>query len=143
MKLLHTFFFSLVFLALMGACKSPDYQPDTYPDSQIIFGSGGGFSGMVSSYILLEDGRLFDKAPTSEAFSRLKKVNRKSARQLFDQLTQMKESGTTLDAPGNLYYFIELKEAQSESYKLTWGDGGSPAPEAVVAFYQTLMDATR
>lgn len=137
------FFLCTAVLGLFSGCKSQDYQPDTYPDSQIIFGSGGGFTGMVSTYVLLEDGRIFDKAPASESFTLLKKGEKKAARACFEQLSKMKMAEMVLDYPGNLYYFIELKAPETAPYRLTWGDMNTAIPDEVSALYQALMQTTR
>ncbi|MEZ4773390.1 MAG: hypothetical protein R3D00_09415 [Bacteroidia bacterium] len=143
MKYLSIISFFLTCMSLLSGCKSQDYQPETYPDAQIIFGSGGGFTGMVSTYVLLEDGRIYDKAPTSDSFSLLKKGKKKMAKALFAQLNEMKMAETTVDAPGNLYYFIEMKGPDPETYRLVWGDQAAEVPDTLLSLYRSLMDATK
>ncbi|MEZ4824793.1 MAG: hypothetical protein R3C61_00650 [Bacteroidia bacterium] len=135
--------FPIMLMVFALACKSQDYNHENYPDARIVFGSGGGFTGMVSTYVLLEDGRIFDKAPTSESFSLLKKGKKSTAKALFLRIAEISQTNEPINIPGNIYYFIEWHSPEGEPYRLTWGDMRNPAPEAVTAFYQTLLDATK
>ncbi|MEO6758357.1 MAG: hypothetical protein ABIO24_02805, partial [Saprospiraceae bacterium] len=59
MKILLISITLLATAALFLFCKQPKYSAGNFPEKQLRWGSGGGFTGQVNSYVLLENGQLF------------------------------------------------------------------------------------
>lgn len=132
--------FSLL-LFFYGSCRSTKYQsPTDFPDRQIIFGSGGGIAGLVKTYTLLENGQLFKSSTMDSTYTALKASDKKRVSQVFNNYTFMGIDKINMNAPGNMYYFIEYKDKEAKVHKITWGLGESPQEEANLnLFYSQLL----
>ena len=93
---------------------------DTYKKSQIIFGSGGGFTNLVNEYRLLENKKLYHKRSTDSVFAELGKQNNETVRILFDKTKVLFEDTTALHNPGNMYYFIKFRN-DKQTQEIVWG----------------------
>ena len=138
------------FLCLMGifasllSCKTREYQypPQDYTDQQILFGSGGGFTGFYTHYALLENGQLFVKEPKAEAFTEMKKISKKETKAFFKTIAQMMEEGVKQKATGNMNYYVKLTDGEGE-YELRWADDPSGINQEILDLYQALMVHTQ
>ncbi len=136
---------SSIFLALvaclyilsLNACKS-SYTPSTFPKSQLIFGYGGGFAGTVNTYFLLPDGSLFYLAPGQDEAELIQKMKKSEAKTFFKEAEELDLQGRNLNAPGNMYAFVGIKEGE-KVHKLIWDKDLGKAPMDLKDFYQRLM----
>ncbi len=119
------------------SCKTYD-SPDNYPERQIVFGSGGGFTGKVQSYTLLENGQLFHHNGISNTTKELEKIDKTKAKDLFNKLSKADIENTKYDDPGNMYYFVKSKKGTKE-HSVTWGGQKGKTPEACNQLYKELM----
>ncbi|MBK8843045.1 MAG: hypothetical protein IPO33_09470, partial [Saprospiraceae bacterium] len=62
----------LLIIFTFFSCKSTLLPPDQYKQEQLIFGSGGGFSGAYNEYMLLDDGRLYERGKDKTSLNQLK-----------------------------------------------------------------------
>lgn len=140
----YYFFFAIAAAVIVSVsgCKSQEYSPETYPDKQLMFGSGGGFSGLVSTYVLLENGRIYDKPPTGDAYSRLTKISRKKAHEHFETAEELSNSEDGISEPGNIYHFVWLISS-TDTVSWTWGNPQKQPSEELEQLYKTLMEETR
>lgn len=128
---------SLMSLAILS-CQTGSYQASALPPRQLCFGEGGGFTGAVKEYTLLENGQLFFREGVDSPLQELKPVRRSRARALFSELEEMNFSGITLDEPGNIYRFIEWRE-EGFRHRVSWGRSPElPAP-SVQDYYRRLQ----
>lgn len=102
---------------------------------EIIFGWGGGFTGMVDQYSLLKDGTL------KKGTEVLKKLDNKQLRTVMKLVDKVNFSKLKLNDPGNLYYFLTMKTGDTEQ-KLQWNDQ-TAVPEEVKAAYDALINLTK
>lgn len=128
------FLFSLILC--FSFCKSQKYTPTDYPSGQIIFGSGGGFANAINEFALLENGQLFSKTSREGDYLHTKKLNKNMVQQMFENIDFLNLKKVDLNSPGNLYYYIEVKE-KDDSHKIVWG-GQEAAPQKVKDFYKIL-----
>ncbi|HFB99600.1 MAG TPA: hypothetical protein ENJ53_02235 [Phaeodactylibacter sp.] len=135
MKKITYFFFLLTIAYSFSFCKTQQYSPTDYQKGQIIFGSGGGITGSVMEYSLLENGQLFSKSGMGAEFVALKKLKSNVVTQLFKNIEVLKLKEVQLNDPGNRYYFIQIKGADTD-HKITWGNNS--APKSVTSFYKIL-----
>ena len=117
-------------------CTPKNYTPVDYPKSQITFGNGGGITGMVKEYTLLENGAIFTKANVGAEYEAFKKVDSKVVKQLFNNIEFLNLEDVQLNEPGNRYYFIQLK-GKDLDHNITWG-GSKDVPRQVKTFYNIL-----
>lgn len=131
--------FLIIISLLFSFCKS--YSPNQLPDQQLIFGKGGGFAGIETSYTLLNNGQIFKSNSADTSLIELKKIAKSKAKGLFSALETVSFDSIQLNAPGNLYQFIE-SQTEGKTHKVVWGadDRTSPTPETLKNLYKNLMD---
>ena len=139
---------TLLYLILAGcflwSCK-PTYTATELPEvteAQLRFGSGGGITGAVSSWILLENGQLFWQENARSEYVEKGRVSRKAAKVVFEQATTLAVQEADIQAPGNIYQFVEMKTAAG-SGKATWGDPSVTISPEFTNLYQALMALTK
>ncbi len=135
-----SFFMATVILSFLGSCGATKYSPDSLPDRQIHFGQGGGFTGAVTHYMLLDNGQIFVQKEEMEMspLEAVKDVDRKKAKTLFKQAAELGLEQIEWDKPGNMYYFLGLNEGNMD-HRITWGSTVSPELKAVVDYHKELM----
>ncbi len=133
-KILPVFLLSTLFFA---NCKVVKYTPGNLPVNQLIFGNGGGFTGVETSYTLLENGQIFKQVGVNGTYQELKPINRKKAKSLFEKAVTLQLFKLDINQPGNLYYFVREINQQIDS-KVTWGAGDFLPPQGLVFLYKDL-----
>ena len=134
--------FILAFLIISGltiAC-GPQGVLYEYQNTQITFGSGGGFTGQVTEYNLDARGNLkmIDGLAGSE--TNIGKVKKADLRQIYKTLSEINLSKMNIDQPGNMYYFI--KEVDSSStHEVIWGNPDYNTPVEIQEFYDMLISS--
>ncbi len=137
--------FSVRFLLMALAvsnCKSPSYTPATLPEKQLIFGSGGGFSGAVTRYILLENGQLFRYDSLPETLVEMGRVRKSKAKAHFKTIDQLALQKRKINEPGNVYYFLEYQYKNYHA-KCIWGNSDYEVDKELSNFYQALTNEAR
>ena len=134
-NLIKTLIVALVFVQI--ACKTTRYSPADFPDGQIIFGSGGGFSGLLIEYILLENGQLFKKTSADKKIMEGKAISSQQTKQVFNNYSFLKIGNAKHNHPGNLYYFIRYKR-KDKGHEVVWGDNTYPMDPQIKVYYQIL-----
>ncbi len=125
------------------SCKSTKYDsPTESPDPQITFGSGGGFTGAVTDYTLLENGQLFKRNSMKNEFLAMHKIKSDVVEQMFKNYEFLKIGEETINEPGNLYYFIQFKDKDKNEHKITWNDQ-SAVSDNVKTYYGILSSITK
>ena len=138
MKLLQPFFLVTIIVCLGFACTPTRYTPLDFPDAQIRFGSGGGFTGVITEYVLLENGQLFKKVSTSDDYEVLPKLKKNRTKQIFNNYHFLNLQTIEFNQPGNLYHFIQFKN-KNEEHRITWGD--NHMPDQNVKLFNTTLQA--
>jgi hypothetical protein len=103
--------------------------------TEMVFGWGGGFTGMIEEYHLLKNGTL------KKASEEIKKVDAKQMKLILKAFKKVNFNKTKLNDPGNLYYFMAVKEGDNEQ-RLIWNDQTQLPPE-VKAAYDLLISTTK
>jgi hypothetical protein len=132
----------LLCLSIMGlsACKTSYTTPEDYPKTQLVFGSGGGFAGTVNTYYLLEDGSVFHEAPRDTTAQKIRALDKQEAKALLAEAEALDIPTRQLNAPGNMYAFIEWRTAETRN-RLVWdlNNANSKVDPALQAFHKKLM----
>lgn len=136
MKTLHSIFLLLTFI--FSSAFYPVYvERKKEKFEKIIFGSGGGFTGLVTSYTLNSNGSLISESSKET----IKTLNLKKVKEVNKKITYSNVSNLAFNNPGNFYYFIEVQE-KGKTNRVTWSDE-KKAPEKVIQLYQYLTDLTK
>lgn len=122
--------FSLFLLCCSPAKKSTQQQTQAYNlDRCVIFGSGGGFTGLITGYKIDAHGKVSGWSQTLNAErieKPLYKASDDSARMLFATIDSIHFKTILFDQPGNYSRFITLVEGDSV-YTVTWSNISPPA----------------
>lgn len=129
---------AVLFLAL-GCSSTKNSSPENYSKRQIIFGNGGGFTGKVDTYILLDNGQLYNQvALTGSNYQQLPSLDPEITKQIFENYDRLQLNKKMLNDPGNLTYFVKMKQKEDE-HKLTWGGAQQKLDPNVNRFYMNLF----
>jgi len=132
----------LLFLLCVFAfwnCNRSTHTYDQLPPEFVRFGTGGGFSGEVRTYTLLENGQFFlERSLQRDTAEELPPLKRKRAIQLFEAAG--KAACTDVLRPANRYAFL-YRFSPSDTCRWMWpADQQAPDP-AVEAAYRQLREA--
>ncbi len=141
---------SYLFLALAGivlglyACRSHKYTAASLPDEVLIFGNGGGFTGIEHRYILCDNGQLFRQEGVGGAIEAAGYLRRRTARQAFEAIDSLGLRTLHYEKPGNVYHFFELPSGET-AHRIVWDPNKSDEalPEDVRTFHAHLMELVR
>jgi hypothetical protein len=125
-------------LSLLNGCHLQRYTPATFPGKQLTFGSGGGFSGQVTEYTLLENGQLFQHNTLTKEMKQLRRLGWKKRRWAFAEAEKLNLNKLSFNHPGNRYYFIQVKKGDA-THRVTWGNPTEVTPPQLEEFYQQLL----
>lgn len=131
-------FLALMAISLLFSCKASKALPHEYSKEQILFGDGGGFSGLLNTYVLLQDARLFQQVSDS-TFQSMGKIDRSICKQIFQQTDNLRLDTLDFDFPGNLYYFYGTRKETEES-QIVWGGAQANPPKEIVDLRAQLME---
>ncbi len=129
-------------LLLAGNCKIVQYTPTDYPKEQISFGTGGGFSGIVTEYFLLRNGDFFKMTSIEEGFKKGNPVDERRTQQVFSNYYFLGIDDVEFNHPGSAYYFITYKHGENE-HQVVWGDGAHAVDTRVKTFYRNLRQLVK
>jgi hypothetical protein len=133
---------ALALVAPMVACSSGKAVPAQDKGEQLHFGQGGGFTGAVTYYILLDDGRMFSRTADSTDIY-LTTLAKPLTRQLFSHYRLVGLDKQSFNEPGNLYRFLELHAGGALVNRMTWGAEGFTPPSGLAEYHLLLMKSTK
>lgn len=129
----------LLVSTLMIQCKSKDYMtPYEYDGRTITFGGGGGFTGKVAGYTLMENGQIFQGTNLEGNVTALKKISKDKVEQCFNNYDQLGLSNLNIDSPGNMYKYVTMKQGD-KTHKITWGSAEANESKELRVFHANLM----
>lgn len=84
-------------------------------------GKGGGFTGVYEEYILCEDGKVYkrDFNYDREVFS--KQLSTADVNYFLEQIEALGIEGESINEPGNMSYYIEIREGKIVINQILWG----------------------
>lgn len=135
-------FFSCLCLGLFFSCNNKVYTLSELPDKQIIFGSGGGFTGAYTQYLLLENGQLFFTTNHGKTYDVIENMNKKTAKDFFKEVETLMKSKKIKNQPGNMTYFVHYKTGETTT-KIIWGQNGPQIDDDIDSFYNALNKSVK
>ena len=122
------------------SCASQNTTSSAGKDTQLYFGSGGGFSGISKDFRLSANGTMQQKPSITSAWGDIGKVPQATTDQLFSQVQQLGISELQHDYPSNRYYYIETKGDAPN--KVMWGNPDHPPADEIKILHSILMKLT-
>ena len=122
---------ALLLMVLVQSCHTPQYTADKLPERQLVFGRGGGFSGLEITYILLENGQFWKEEGVGTSPVALPAISRSQASQLFEKAESHLFGEVSLNTVGNTYSFVGLHMKDRRS-RITW-TGELPAVDPALS----------
>jgi len=132
----HRILISIFILTLFVSCSTTGKVTNDTVSKHLIFGNGGGFTGIYTSYKIQEDGSVFALLPDS-TFKPVKKLKKKEARSLFEQADKIKITQPVFNHPGNMTWFIKYRVNGAETVYI-WGDSNVSVPTEIKDLYNKL-----
>ena len=130
--------FYLLLVCLLAACASTSKtsKTKTAPSEQIRFGSGGGFTGGVTEYCVLNSGKLYMR----KAFEDTEKLKAslQDITTCFEECENIGFKAIDFNKPGNTYSFIEL-HSQNTIHRVTFNPHQPNLPKDLVHFNNMLL----
>ncbi len=137
----QTFSFSILLFLFIGLYScTHKIATDKLPQTQIVFGHGGGFVGVERQHALLPDGRIVRLQRDSPTQKIVANIGEKKAASYYAQVDSMRLRTWMYNVPGNIFHYIVLVKEGKKANKIVWDGGGGDknAPVAIEEFYQKL-----
>jgi len=136
---------SFILLVLLAfSCKTnkvANLADNTLP--YLTFTSGGGFAGQYTTYVLLENGQIFEKGQFASGTEPDSKpagtISKEQAQQIFSNYTVLDLDNVNQESYGNYTYTI-IKTDGDQQHKLVWEKDKAGA-EILQVFYKNAMNA--
>ncbi len=128
-----------ILIILFQAGCSRKVTMEKIPTPQISFGSGGGFTNLITEYILLEDGKIVKKSKEGERYDIIARIGKDKAAQCYIGAKVLKLDTLQFNEPGNMYYFVTLKKDDKTENRIVWGSVDKPISDEVKSFHKLLL----
>jgi hypothetical protein len=118
------------------ACRNTKYTLGNLPGFQLRWGNGGGFAGIETTFILLDNGQVF-KQTGKDAPSEIKNAGAKKAKSLYKMIETLGLEKIDFLHPGNTYDFVEVFR-DDRAKRIAWGAKDYPVDTKILDFYRQL-----
>lgn len=136
----------LIPLILLFGCQSTKTIPADYEGERLVFGIGGGFTGGVTTYCLLENGYVYKKTgvpgKNENPYKKVERWNKADRTAVFAQAVEAIKIFEYEGKPGNLYAFVEC-DIEAGKGRYTWDDGDPPTGDIMYELYVALMNKVK
>ena len=109
---------------------------------RISFGSGGGFTGAYTEYILNGKGTLSTIKPFTDSTIAIKTLDKKAFKTIFKTIESKSIQKIKQNESGNMNTFIKLYNGTTIAKTYQWADGKTP-PKEIAELYQSLINLTK
>jgi hypothetical protein len=129
----------VAFFTFSLGCKPTKVNLQEYEGKQLTVANGGGFTGQVIEYTLLENGYVYKFNSLTNANSFHKRIEKDDANQIFNNYELLNITELKLNDPGNMYFYIRM-DHKDKSQQIKWNteSKGKEADKAKL-FYMTVL----
>ena len=127
--------------ALFASCSSSGKLQGDASQPRLVFGNGGGFTGVYTIYQLDDDGRVYSMLPDSSR-QKINRISKKQTRTLFTQADKLKMAYPAFNHPGNITWYIQY-QTDEELLEFKWGDSNVPVPAEIKNLYDQLITTVK
>jgi hypothetical protein len=120
------------------SCQTKQLAGNPLTDRSLVFGRGGGVTGIERTWILMDNGQVLKQEVIGANPAPVGKISASKARLLFNKADEALYGETNLTEVGNTYSFIGLQDS-SRSARLVW-TGTLPAMNPTLAELITEME---
>lgn len=110
----------ILLLVTSHSCRMSRFTPDHPGALSVVFGSGGGITGAITEYLLCENGQVFFRNSLNHQWEKRPHAKKQEVKGLLFRLSQLDWQTLALNAPGNMYYYVEYRNGDTVN-RLTWG----------------------
>lgn len=130
---------SLVLICLCSfSCKTQQtYTTDSFEGKMLTFGTSGGFAGTISENYFFENGQFMHHTSRPKNTITHKNIDQEIVDQAFSNFYSLGFDDLEVNDPGNLNYYIKLKEGEKEKV-LLWGGNNDAVPEILMVYFKNL-----
>lgn len=133
---------TIVSIFTFGSCKTVHLSPEEYAKSKVYFGNGGGFTGKLNEFCMLENGEVYVINPASREAVLRNNAAKSVTKSIFKTMGEMDMKKYPYDQPGNMYYWMKYESKTDSSY-LIWGHSDMVVDEKVSHIYEELVALTK
>ena len=108
-------------LLLLMACKTIDFNPNTYTGDYITIGEGGGIAGIETSYHILPNGQIFKQSSIDTTHTQLPSLDEATVRQALASYRDLALDTYSYREPGNIYRFMAF-QIDGKKNRIVWHD---------------------
>jgi hypothetical protein len=138
MPRIYLFLSLTVFFTCIVACKSTRYKPDNLPAQQLRWGKGGGFTGVETTFVVLENGQVFKKDNLQATWTEQAKIKKKKVKKVFEQAMKIRLDQGLKTASDNMYAFVELPDGKGAMMRFTYSPTKAAADPEIMGLYHAL-----
>jgi hypothetical protein len=133
-KILSRVLLMWVVIATTLSCKTVLYRHPETVFPRIEISEGGGFTGALSIYQVLDNGQVFFRDMGDTTFQEVNRVSKKEAREIFALVRQKVVAEETINEPDNIYRSISYLTSEGTATS-TWYRNRSELDEV----YNTIL----
>ncbi len=120
------------------SCKSTQYKAENLPAQQLRWGNGGGYTGVETTFSILENGQIFKKEGLNAGFSELSDIKKGKAAKLFKQSLSLDLNAAKDLKPSNIYQFLELADGKGGFQRIAFDASKLSADSPIASLYNAL-----
>ncbi len=124
-------------LACCICCNQKAFDLSTYQNPYLVFGQGGGISGLRIEYVLPEDGIIYRRNMSTDSLELVKVVGRAFTKQTMQNYFSLGLDTVKCYEPGDIYYFVEYHTPENVQ-RIVWGKPGFTQDPAIVTYFNNL-----
>ena len=141
------FFTFLILSGLIIGCKNSATLPERIGDvlegeselKRYAVGKGGGFTGDYQEYILCEDGKVYKRDFNYDREVFTKQLSEEDLQYFLKRIAELDLDGISIEQPGNMSYYIEIREGKLSFNKIVWGLNTYYPPKELELFHEELF----
>jgi hypothetical protein len=138
-----TLFLMFATVLTIFSCSSSKEFPSDYRGEQIHFGQGGGFTGGLNYFALLDDGRVFKRDSRDSSYAYIDRWDKAFVNQMMHSYHLLQLDSLQYYEPGDLYYFIQHQSRKTPVHRITWGRNGFKPDPKLTNYYHLLYTSTK
>lgn len=103
-------------------------------------GKGGGFTGAYDEFILYENGKVYKRDFTYSRDVYRKQLTEEERAYFLEKINEMGLEGMDINQPGNMSYYIEMKQGEQSINKIIWGAHSYYPDKKLEAFHKEFFE---
>jgi len=125
----------------LSSCHSTKNLSDT-PETVLLFGNGGGFTGQVIEYVLDENGIFMKNDKLKSEVTLLRSLKKSEIKKIFKEIESIQFDTINFNHPGNAYYFIRTNKSGT-THEVVWGEVDNLPPPEIIQLYDMLLSKSK